>query len=113
MDTNLGDELEAEPGRPSSEWLERTGLLQLYGKATYNIWAMMVCDGLIGLDTGDSGVMYLTKEQAKDVIAAAVQCFKRRWSGSGFWEVPTKFWADCTKITGQICLDLDSRVSFL
>jgi hypothetical protein len=33
---------------------------------------MMVRDGVIGqrLDSGDSGVVYLTKEQAKDVIAA-------------------------------------------
>jgi len=30
----------------------------------------MVRDGLIGLDSGGSGVVYLTKEQAKDVIAA-------------------------------------------
>jgi hypothetical protein len=66
---NFGDEIVAERGRPSTEWLERTGLL-LHGRATDQVWAMRSSDGLIGLymDSGDAGVVYLTENQARNVI---------------------------------------------
>jgi hypothetical protein len=43
----------------------------LFCKATDNIWAMAAPNGLIGLclDSGDSGTVYLTKDQARTVIA--------------------------------------------
>lgn len=65
-----GDELVGERGQPSDEWLEREGLF-LYGEAKGPIWAMEDRPGLIGLrlDCGDAGTVYLTKEQAGEVIA--------------------------------------------
>lgn len=44
--------------------------LLLQGKATDHIWTMEDIDGYIGLrmDCGDSGTVYLTKQQAKQVI---------------------------------------------
>ena len=59
-----------ERGRPSDAWLERAGLF-LYGEAKGPIWAMQDRPGLIGLrlDCGDGGTVYLTKEQAREVIA--------------------------------------------
>ena len=59
----------AEANKTLAESLEKTGLL-LYGQATDQIWAMMSSDGLIGLrlDSGDAGVVYMTKQQAQQVI---------------------------------------------
>jgi hypothetical protein len=68
-----GERLERKPkaehGKPHQAWLEQQGLF-LYGHAKGPIWAMGEKAGLIGLrfDSGDAGVVYLTKEQAKDVI---------------------------------------------
>ena len=61
---------EGERGRPSDVWLERAGLF-LYGEAKGPIRAMEDRPGLIELrlDCGDGGTVYLTREQAREVIA--------------------------------------------
>jgi hypothetical protein len=52
--------------------------LVLQGRATNDIWAMAAPDGLIGLcmDSGDSGTVYLTQEQARAVIATLQKMFQ-------------------------------------
>ena len=68
-----GDELVAERGRPGTAWLDRAGLF-LYGNATDNIWAMAHGDGIgLRFDSGESGFVYLTKEQAQATIATLQQ----------------------------------------
>lgn len=44
-------------------------ILHLSGKSTDHIWLMEDVEGYIGIrmDCGDSGVVYVTKEQAKDL----------------------------------------------
>jgi hypothetical protein len=61
-----GDELVAQRGAPSTEWLNRMGLF-LHGQAK---GPMEEDAGLIGLrlDSGDAGFVSLTKEQVKEVI---------------------------------------------
>lgn len=46
-----------------------TSDLYLQGKATDHIWLMEDVEGYIGIrmDSGDSGVVYLTREQAADL----------------------------------------------
>jgi len=70
-------ELLAESGKPSDVWLKRVELF-LYGQAKGPIWSTVGRPGLIGLrlDCGDSGVVYLTKEQAREVIDEL-----KRWVG--------------------------------
>jgi hypothetical protein len=48
---------------------EKSKPLQLSGFATDHIWIMEDIDGYIGirLDCGDSGTVYLTKAQAKEL----------------------------------------------
>jgi hypothetical protein len=59
-----------ETNKTLAESFENTILL-LSGHATDQTWAMLDTDGLIGLrlDSGDAGVVYMTKQQAKQVIA--------------------------------------------
>jgi len=66
-----------ERGKPSDAWLKRVGLF-LYGEAKGPIWTTADRPRLIGLrlDCGDAGVVYLTKEQAREVINEL-----KRWVG--------------------------------
>ena len=61
---------DSERGGPCDSWLESVGMF-LYGEAKGPIWAMEDRPGFIGLrlDCGDGGTVYLTKEQAREVIA--------------------------------------------
>lgn len=45
--------------------------LFVHGKSTDHIWSMETKEGLIGIrfDCGDSGTLYVTKEQAADLLA--------------------------------------------
>jgi hypothetical protein len=68
----IGEPIEARGDGNSKHYvgLKDEDDLFLHGKATDHIWTMEDKEGLIGVrfDCGDSGVVYLTKDQAVDLV---------------------------------------------